>query len=135
MEKGQCVSRNENQILTGTDHEQIQFPSTAGKIVADPNYRYCIRNTNLEWQYCLRVLQNRWRFAALFGAAIFSVIAVVTYSITPVYEATARLEIEPPGLETFSLATDTSVTRNPFYTNPQADPLKTKTLPPYLILH
>jgi succinoglycan biosynthesis transport protein ExoP len=122
------VSRNENLILTGTDPEQIQFSPAAGKIVADPNYRYCIRNTNREWQYCLRVLQNRWRFAALFGAAIFTVIAIVTYSITPVYDATARLEIEPPGLETFSLATDNSGTRDPFYTDTQAELLKSEAL-------
>ena len=108
------MSRNENLILTGSDPEQIQLSPGAGKIVADVNYRYCIRNTNREWQYCLRVLQNGWRFAALFGAAIFTVIAIVTYSITPDYEATARLEIEPPGLETFSLTTDSSGTRDPF---------------------
>jgi len=106
----------------------MQLSPGAGKIVANPNYRYCIRNTNREWQYCLRVLQNRWRFAALFGAAIFSVIAIVTYSITPVYEATARLEIEPPGLETFSLTTDSSGTRDPFYTDTQAELLKGEAL-------
>jgi succinoglycan biosynthesis transport protein ExoP len=122
------VSRNENLILTDTDPEQIQFSPTAGKIVADPNYRYGMRNTNREWHYCLRVLQNRWRFAALFGAAIFTVIAIVTYSITPVYEATARLEIEPPGLETFSLTTDSSGTRDPFYTDTQAELLKGEAL-------
>ncbi len=122
------MSRNENLILTGSDPEQMQLSPGAGKIVANPNYRYCIRNTNREWQYCLRVLQNRWRFAALFGAAIFSVIAIVTYSITPVYEATARLEIEPPGLETFSLTTDSSGTRDPFYTDTQAELLKGEAL-------
>src|SRR5712692_7870050 len=128
MLKGRRVSRNENRIVTGSDPEQIQLSPDAGKIVADVSYRYCIRNTNREWQYCLRVLQNRWRFAALFGAAIFTVIAIVTYTITPVYETTARLEIEPPGLETFSLTTDSSGTRDPFYTDTQAELLKGEAL-------
>lgn len=122
------MSRNENLILSGFEPEQIQLSPTPEKVVAYPNYSYYTRNSNSEWQNCLRVLRRRWRFAASFGAAIFSLVAIVTYSITPVYEATARLEIEPPGLETFSLATDNSSTWDPFYTDTQAEILKSDAL-------
>jgi succinoglycan biosynthesis transport protein ExoP len=122
------VSQNGNLILAGCDPEQIQFSPTAAKMVADLNYRYCIRNANREWEYYLRVLQNHWRLATLFTAAVFSVIAIVTYSITPLYESTSRAEIEPPGLETFSLATDNSGMSDPYYLDTQAELLKSEAL-------
>jgi succinoglycan biosynthesis transport protein ExoP len=122
------VSQNSNSILSGPDPEHIQLSPTPGEIVAEPIYRYGISNTNGEWQHYFRVLKNRWRSAALCAAAIFSVVAIITYSITPLYEATARLEIEPPGLETFSLGTDNSGTRDPDYMDTQAELLKSEAL-------
>jgi polysaccharide biosynthesis transport protein len=122
------VSQNCNSILSGPDPEHIQLSPTPGEIVAEPIYRYGTSNTNGEWQHYLRVLKNRWRSAALFAAAIFSVVAGITYSITPLYEATAHLEIEPPGLETFSLGTDNSGTRDPDYMDTQAELLKSEAL-------
>jgi polysaccharide biosynthesis transport protein len=77
-----------------------------------------------EWQQFLRPLRTYWRSCTLFAAAFFTIVAIITYSITPVYESTARLEIDPPGLETFSLTPDKSNPQDPQYIETQAAILK-----------
>ena len=46
--------------------------------------------------------RKHWRLSAIFGIAVFLTVVGVTYFTRPVYEATARMEIDPSG-ETFSL--------------------------------
>jgi polysaccharide biosynthesis transport protein len=55
-----------------------------------------------DWQRGLDVLRKHWRFSAMFAAAVMITVTAVTYLTTPTYEATARIEIDPPG-EVFSL--------------------------------
>lgn len=89
------------------ESEQIEISAARATLsTADPTRPYPTLNTGSEWQHCLSILEKQWRFGVLCAAAIFSAIAIVTYSMTPVYESTARLEIDPPGSEAFSLATD-----------------------------
>ena len=83
--------------------EQIEVSAATGKMVAELKYPYPALDTTNEWQRCLRILERQWRLGALLAVAIFIAITIVTYSITPVYESTARLEIDPPGSEAFSL--------------------------------
>src|SRR5437016_14211864 len=84
--------------------EQLEVSAAAGKMVAELKYPYPALDTTNEWQRYLRILEKQWRLGALLAGAIFIAIAIVTYRITPVYESTARLEIDPPGSEAFSLS-------------------------------
>ncbi len=84
--------------------EQLEVSAATGKMVAELKYPYPALDTTAEWQRWLRILEKQWRFGALLAGVIFIAIAIVTYSITPVYKSTARLEIDPPGSEAFSLA-------------------------------
>jgi polysaccharide biosynthesis transport protein len=56
----------------------------------------------LDWRRALSILQKHWRLSAIFGIAVLCTVVAVTYLTRPVYEATARLEIDPSG-EVFSL--------------------------------
>ncbi len=55
-----------------------------------------------DWQRGLDVLRKHWRFSAMFAVAVMVTVTAVTFLTTPTYEATARIEIDPPG-EVFSL--------------------------------
>ena len=55
-----------------------------------------------EWLRALYIIQKHWRLSALFAAVITATAIVVTYSMKPIYEPVARIEVDPPG-EQFSL--------------------------------
>ncbi len=56
-----------------------------------------------EWLRAATVLKKHWRPALLFGLGIFALVAVITFLTKPVYEPIARLEVDPPGTEAFSM--------------------------------
>lgn len=56
-----------------------------------------------DWMKALAVLRKRWRLAASFAAFVFGALALLIFLIKPEYEPTARLDIDPPGTETFSI--------------------------------
>jgi succinoglycan biosynthesis transport protein ExoP len=108
--------------------EQIEVATTRHIAAADLKYPYPFQNTATERQRYIRILEKYWRLGALFAAAIFSAIAIVTYSIIPVYESTARLEVDPPGSEAFSLATDNPGVIDEDYRDTQSEILKSDEL-------
>jgi polysaccharide biosynthesis transport protein len=55
-----------------------------------------------DWLRVVAVLEKHWQLSVFFAAAVFLTVVVVTYLTKPVYEATARIEIDPAG-EVFSL--------------------------------
>src|SRR5579863_8118190 len=55
-----------------------------------------------EWLRGLRILRKHWRLSALFAGILMGTVVIVTFSLRPVYEPVARIEVDPPG-ETFSL--------------------------------
>jgi succinoglycan biosynthesis transport protein ExoP len=54
------------------------------------------------WIHAMGVLQKHWRLSALFAGIVMVTVIGVTFLTRPVYEATARIEIDPSG-EKFSL--------------------------------
>ena len=58
--------------------------------------------TTPEWLRGVAIVVKHWKVSAIFAAMVMVTAAIVTFSIKPVYEPTARLEVDPPG-ETFSL--------------------------------
>jgi succinoglycan biosynthesis transport protein ExoP len=61
-----------------------------------------VETRGLDWRRSLSILAKHWRLSAIFAVAVFFTVVAVTYLTRPVYEATARMEIDPSG-ETFSL--------------------------------
>ncbi len=62
-----------------------------------------------DWLRAFGILKKHWRLSALFGAVVMVTVAAVTIFSTPIYEATARVEIDPSG-EKFSLNGATGAT-------------------------
>jgi polysaccharide biosynthesis transport protein len=56
-----------------------------------------------DWQRAVNILRKHWRLAALFAGMIVTAVTVVTFLIKPVYEPVARLQVDTPGTEAFSL--------------------------------
>lgn len=59
-------------------------------------------NRGAEWLRALSVIRKHWRIAVLFAVVLMFTVIVVTFTIKPVYEPVARIEVDPPG-EQFSL--------------------------------
>ena len=55
-----------------------------------------------DWIRALGILQKHWRLSALFGFLVMATVVAVTFLMRPVYEATARIEVDPLG-EIYSL--------------------------------
>ena len=78
------------------------------------------------WVQTLGILQKHWRLSALFAAIVMITVTVVTVLSRPIYEATARVEIDPSG-EKFSLNGSTGST-DAEYLETQAQVLQGDTL-------
>ena len=50
----------------------------------------------------LSIVRKHWRISALFAAVLMVTVIVVVFSMKPIYEPVARIEVDPPG-EQFSL--------------------------------
>ena len=59
-------------------------------------------NKASDWVRAASILQKNWKLSAGFAALVMITVAVVTFFTKPVYEATTRIEVDPPG-EMFSL--------------------------------
>jgi polysaccharide biosynthesis transport protein len=55
-----------------------------------------------EWLRGLFIIRKHWRLSALFAAVLMVTVIVVTFTMKPIYEPVARIEVDPPG-EQFSL--------------------------------
>jgi capsular exopolysaccharide synthesis family protein len=61
------------------------------------------RSRESEWARVLMVVRKRWQVTLLFAVIVLCASAVAVFLIKPEYEPSARLEIDPPGSETFSM--------------------------------
>ena len=79
------------------------------------------------WLRVMTVLRKHWRLSALFAGVVMATVAIVTLLIKPIYEPTARIEIDPPG-EVFSLENNGSATSDIAYLETQAQNLRSDNL-------
>ena len=56
-----------------------------------------------EWLRAAAILRKHWRPAAVFALGIFTLVAAITLLTKPIYEPVARIEVDPPGTEAFSM--------------------------------
>src|SRR5262249_31244504 len=88
--------------------DRREFPAKFAEPVANPDLQSPVgpvdqaRLRESDWAKALTVLLKRRWLAGLFAAMVFSVVAAIVFLIKPEYEPSARLEIDPPGSETFS---------------------------------
>lgn len=56
-----------------------------------------------EWVRAIEIIKKRWRWSLAFAFVVAASVTVVTLLMKPVYEPEARLQVDPPGSEVFSL--------------------------------
>ncbi len=73
-----------------------------------------------EWLRAWEILRRQWRVAAIFAASVMATVVLITLLTKPVYAPVARVEIDPPGAELFSLDGRESSEGSPEYLETQA---------------
>ena len=81
-----------------------------------------------EWRQCLQILRKHWKLSSLCSFIIFAITVIVTFVSTPIYESTARLEIDPPGSETFTLERGKAGSLDSDYLDTQSELLQSEWL-------
>src|SRR5438477_4199694 len=76
----------------------------------------------------VRLLQRQWRVVAGCIGTVLGVTAIATLLMKPVYEPWARLEVDPPGDEEFSLNVPRAATDDIAYLQTQVQSLQTDAL-------
>lgn len=85
------------------------------------------------WIKAVAILRKRWRFAAFVAVLVAIGAALAVFLIKPEYEPTARIEIDPPGTETFSMQTAAATPNETEYLETQAQNLQTDDLAIFVI--
>jgi succinoglycan biosynthesis transport protein ExoP len=85
------------------------------------------------WVKALSILRKRWRFAASVALVITAIAALVIFLMKPEYEPIARIEIDPPGTETFSMQTTAALGSESQYLETQAQNMQTDDLAIFVI--
>ncbi len=99
------------ELEMGDDHNLIQIPGERRSRAASPIYvppTVTVQPTrggsDFYWKQIMRILRKHWRFSLLFGLTFLTAITTATLLMKDTYEASARVEIEPPaGPETVTL--------------------------------
>jgi capsular exopolysaccharide synthesis family protein len=81
-----------------------------------------------DWLKALTVIQKRWRLAAFFAALVLGIAASIAFLIKPEYQPFGRLEINPPGSETFTMQASGRSLNESQYLETQAQNLETDDL-------
>ncbi|HZE81209.1 MAG TPA: polysaccharide biosynthesis tyrosine autokinase [Candidatus Polarisedimenticolia bacterium] len=81
-----------------------------------------------DWVKALAVVRKRWRLAAIFAATVLGVTALIAFWIKPEYQPSGRLEINPPGSETFTMQASGGSLSETQYLGTQAQNLETDDL-------
>lgn len=94
----------------GNGHELVPLGNRAGSAqLGPPSFPPTLeveptrRRSELDWERVVRILQKNWRIAFVFAVSTLVVVTVASLRMKDIYEPVARLEIEPPGSEVFSL--------------------------------
>lgn len=81
-----------------------------------------------DWNRALLAIRKHWRLAALFAATVVITVIIVTFLMKPVYEPEAKIEIDPPGAEIFSLQGASLGSTDAAYLETQAQKLQSDEL-------
>jgi polysaccharide biosynthesis transport protein len=111
---GQGIGRKPARINVDADENSIQL-STGSPALEE--------NKGFDWLHAIGVLQKHWRLSALFAAMVLITVTAVTFLTKPVYEATARIEIDPSG-EKFNLENGSAGGTDAEYLETQAQVLQ-----------
>jgi len=64
---------------------------------------YAKNPEHTDWRRAIDILRRHWRLSTAFALAVALSVTVATLMMKPVFEPEARVEVDPPGAEVFSL--------------------------------
>jgi succinoglycan biosynthesis transport protein ExoP len=106
--KGAASGDNRNkglgtgQTLAPVRQERVRQDTPAAAVFLRARPSQPEEKGGAEWLVLLEIIRKHWRISALFAAALMVTVIIVTFSMKPIYEPVARIEVDPPG-EQFSL--------------------------------
>ena len=112
---GKGIGRKPARITVDADESSAVQLSTGSPALEE--------NKAFDWMHAIEILQKHWRLSALFAAIVMVTVIAVTFLTTPVYEATARVEIDPSG-EKFNLENGSAGGTDAEYLETQAQVLQ-----------
>src|SRR6266851_7795323 len=77
-----------------------------------------------DWLRAIDILKKHWRLSAVFALVVAVSVTVATLMMKPVFEPQARVEVDPPGAEVFSLQGNSNSGTSPDYIETQAQNLQ-----------
>ena len=103
----------------------LRYPVTTSRTLPAP-----VTNPSPEadWHRVFIVLRRNWHLSAIFLFAVLIATAIVTLAMKPVYEPEAKIELEPPGREIFSLQNGGEGSADTDYLETQAQKLQSDDL-------
>ncbi|PYY07069.1 MAG: hypothetical protein DMG69_21035 [Acidobacteria bacterium] len=90
--------------------------------------RGAILSATPNWLQAVAIIRKHWRVSRAFAAVVLLTVITGTLLMKPVYEPTARLEIDPPGAEFFTTENTASDSGNQEYLDTEAKNLESDEL-------
>jgi len=122
------------ELLREAGKQELVVSTGAGEVVppflAKPtNHREIARlkatqENAVDVSVAMRHLKKNWHWGAGFALAMIVLVGLYTFLSKPVFEPQARLEVDPPGSESFSLANVQAVQDTTAFLETQAEILK-----------
>jgi polysaccharide biosynthesis transport protein len=129
LEAGQGQSPPYSKEVTRSvelEAEQVSS-SRHSKEFDRPGYPLQVQPNNSEhtdWRRTIDILKKHWRLSTLFALAVAVTVTVATLMMKPVFEPLARVEVDPPGAEVFSLQGNNNSGASADYIETQAQNLQ-----------
>jgi uncharacterized protein involved in exopolysaccharide biosynthesis len=125
--QGQC-SPYSKEVTRSVELEAEQGSSSRYSNEFDrPVYPLQVQRNHSEhtdWRRAIDILRKHWRLSTLFALAVAVTVTVATLMMKPVYEPQARVEVDPPGAEVFSLQGNNNSGTSADYIETQAQNLQ-----------
>ncbi len=108
-------SRKPGQIAVRTEQNSGAELATGAQVIEE--------SRPSEWLHAIEILQKHWKLSLLFASVVMITTMLVTALTKPVYQSTARVEVDPSG-EKFSLENGGGGTSDAEYLETQAQVLQ-----------
>ena len=89
-----------------------------------PGYVNSLTPEHTDWRRAIDILKKHWRLSTLFALGVTVSVTVATLMMKPVFEPEARVEVDPPGAEVFSLQGNNNGGESADYIETQAQNLQ-----------
>ncbi|MBS1801661.1 MAG: polysaccharide biosynthesis tyrosine autokinase [Acidobacteria bacterium] len=105
----QSSSSQYSKEFNGSDYSLRSHPNTS---------------EGADWFRAVEILKKHWPLSAAFAVSVAISVAAITLLMKPVYEPQARVEVDPPGAEVFSLQGNNNSGASTDYIETQAQNLQ-----------